>query len=619
MLRNCLLSLCLAALTLSVYSRTLTHDFVLWDDDVNIYANAHLTRAGGIDRFWSHPYTGLYIPVTYSAWSLIARISEKVPGGALAAGAILSPTLFHAANIALHTLCVLLLFALIRRLLPRGNAIPAAIGAALFAMHPLQVETVAWATGMKDLLSAALALAATILYVGPRPPETTEEIPPSRRALTTLRYLASLLVFFFALLAKPSIVTLPALLLILDIGFLRTPLRVSLRQLAPFVFASLAVVWTTMKIQYAPILAFPPPEVALLDRPLLALDTIVFYLIKFLFPFGLGVDYGRTPLAAFALNERFPLCVPILLLVILLLRSGENRRPYLAAAALGVAALAPVLGLVPFAFQGISTVADRYVYLPLIGIALTVALFLSHHRNPWLRTSVAALAILCAFASQAQLAHWKNTTTLFTRALELNPKSVVAHYNLGLIASHRGRLDQAIDHYRSAIAFDPSFSRAYNNLGHLLNQQGAYLEASTALSTGVTLDPANPIPHCNLATSLSGLGRFEEAAIHFRQAVELSPDDPKIMTDLATTLANAGNFQRSLAWFRNAIDTDPHLSPAHTGLGKIYLHLQRPAEAEAAFKNALRLARDTPDYPPDQLNSLRAAHAQARATLNREP
>ncbi len=647
MRRDYLFSILLVLLTLCVFAKTLGHGFVLWDDDINIFANPRLQSdsPSGLSSFWKAPYTGLYIPVTYSAWTLLARVSEKTSSGELNLGEIVDPLLFHAANLLFHLASVLVVFALVYRLLPKPNLAAAALGAALFAIHPLQVEAVAWATGLKDLLSTFLALLSALLYLRHRRQADT---PSLLRARDPNLYLLSIACFLLALLAKPGVVILPALLALIDIGLLNTPVKKCLRALVPFAAIAVAAVALTLAVQQSGTLAFPPEKIALWKRPVVALDALAFYITKFFIPWQLAPDYGRTPSMALALNKWIPVWLLPLLIAFLISRAGEYRRFYAVALGLALVALAPVLGLLTFAHQGLSTVADRYCYLPMLGAALALAGWLSLTPVRWPRTLAAGLAIVLALVSFKQVSHWKNSASLFTRTLEINPASVIAHYNLGILASHQDRPRDAIHHYREAIALKPEFPFPYSNLGLVLNREKQHALAIPVLEEALRLSPDDPVPHGNLALAYASLQRFPEACTHYLRAAELQPGNPKAMIDLGYALANDNQFDAAAEWLEKSAHLDPRLTLAHSGLGKIYLQQHQFEKAAAALETlvalqssdpwahklladayeghgaydrardvssrALALARATPGYPADLTQRIQTNHLRYYAT-----
>ncbi len=286
MARRCIIPLVLIVATLAVFGPVWNHDFVVLDDGVNIIDNPFLQPPSFSNalHLWKTPYKSMYIPVTYSAWAALARLSEIFePGGS---GGKLDPRLFHAANVLLHLLCVVLVFVILRMIVRADWA--ACGGALFFALHPIQVEPVAWATGLKDLLCGLLSLTAVwqyLRYAMPVSPQdesgsgqggrisagTTIDSPKRRY----LHYGLALLAFLLALLSKPAAVVVPLLVWILDVCCLRRPVRENSVALAGWIAVAVPVVVLTQSVQADTVNSF---TTALWTRPLVAADAVTFYL-----------------------------------------------------------------------------------------------------------------------------------------------------------------------------------------------------------------------------------------------------------------------------------------------------------------------------------------------------
>jgi Flp pilus assembly protein TadD len=574
----------LLLVTTLVFAQLANHDFVVWDDDKNITENPLVASASldTLPAIWSAPYQGLFIPVTYTAWSLIASAQEAVQ-----AEDKLDPAWFHIANLAIHLLNVSLVLLLIWRLLGRRSLTAAVLGAAIFAFHPLQVEAVAWATGLKDVLSTTLALIALLLYL--RQVEISSPATPNSSRPFPWRYPLAFAFFALALLAKPATMVVPALAVILEVAFYRrSPLRITLLLLV-FFAAGAAITWLTLSAQTTDNLALPLETVPLWARPVVALDALGFYLCKTVAPIRLCVDYGHTPTAAF---KTLPLLLlgPFALLALLPFAAPDRRWKYAAAMIVAVAAVAPTLGLVPFAFQAISTVADRYVYLPMLGVALALALLLHYSQKRWPYALAFAVAVALAALSFLQTAHWKNSFTLFTHTLETNPRSVIAAYNLGLAHSREDSTPEAIAFYQKAITINPQFQPAYNNLGYVLIHDDQAANAIEPLKIAVSLNPNDPDAHSNLGVALDHLEKYQEAILHHGKALRLSPRDPEILIQLGYSFANSGQLNKAVDAFKAAAKLKPAGDLHLVALEKISNQKQDPDAAKAA-RLALKQSR----------------------------
>ncbi|HEY7088013.1 MAG TPA: tetratricopeptide repeat protein, partial [Tepidisphaeraceae bacterium] len=342
---------------------------------------------------------------------------------------------------------------------PRGerenrawNDWPAVVGAMLFAIHPVQVQAVAWVSGLKDVLSGFLALVAVWQYfVG------------TRRS-----YVIATIAMFAATLAKPSAMVTPLIVLIIDVLVMKRPLRSSLRSLW---------IWFALALPAAILtkLAQPPtgvPAAPLWARPLVAMDSLTFYIGKLLLPVGLTVDYGRTPMRVFH-GPLFYLSwlVPLIIFGVCML---SRRRPmqYLAACAIFVAGVLPVLGFTPFQYQKISGVADHYIYLSMLGPALAIALFVADHPTRLVVVAAGILLGMLAVLTVRQTGFWHDDAALFAHNIAINPASGLAHLNLGAALERGGDLDGAEREYREALRIDPNDADATANLSDLLRRRG---------------------------------------------------------------------------------------------------------------------------------------------------
>ena len=357
----------LAAAVLMVYGRALLGEFVAWDDDINVTQNPHLNPATfqSLIAFWKAPFLKLYIPLTYSVWTAAAWFSRWRAGPL----SPLSPGVFHALNLACQVASALFTFALFRTLLraakPENDAAKtdwaAALGAAVFVFHPLQVEPVAWVSGLRDMISGAATAAALWQYV--------VSVSASDARRRRLHFVGATALFAAALLSKPSAVVIPILAALLDFGVLKRPLSRALKSLALWFLLAAGFALLTRQSQDAlHIRALMP----LWSRPLVALDSLAFYLYKLFWPATLSPDYGRAPDMALAKGWLYwTWTAP----AALALAIGLSRERRINAVCFGLFAAAPlpVLGLVPFIHQDLSTVADRYVYASILGPALAVA------------------------------------------------------------------------------------------------------------------------------------------------------------------------------------------------------------------------------------------------------
>ena len=525
----------LAAVVLLAFSPVITAEFVKWDDPHNTFDNPRISSPspGNVLYFWSHAYKDLYIPVTYTVWAVISVAARTQTPDAL--GATLNPYLFHAANLLVHVAGSILVYQILRLLF--RFAVPAALGAALFGLHPTQVESVAWVSGLKDVLAGCLALAALYLYFRHA---TEQRWQP---------YALATLCFILAMLSKPSAVTVPLLAALLDYLLLRRPIRRVLLSAGPWLLLAIPVIIIGKLAQPAMRLEFVPPLYA---RPLVALDALGFYLYKLVAPLHLAIDYGRSPRWLWSSPQLFwTWTVPVAVTATLLLLRKRFPIALVAAAAFALALL-PTLGLVPFDFQAYSTTADHYLYLAMLAPALLLAAALGRARFPPSRgveprpgsagalpsparhalPTVAALIILaaCAVRTFTQSLHWRDSESLFSHTVAVNPSSLAGNVQLGNLR------------YNAAIAlFDPEHIRRLppdQRLSAALQGKALLEEAAALYERARRTAPNDPDVHYNLGNALFYLNRRQEAADHYRFVVQaIADDDDKRLKDARTKLS----------------------------------------------------------------------------------
>jgi len=504
----------LVAAVLAVFGRVGGHEFLTWDDRQHIHGNPHLNPVSwrSLAGIWTGPYWGLYVPASYTFFAAEALIAQRpLPGGA---GYSFDPMVFHLGNLALHIACVLLVFGVLRRLFRHDGA--ACAGALLFALHPAQVESVAWISETRGVLCAMFCLLAVWFCV--RPVAAADS-----RTSAAICYTAATAAFLLALLSKPAAAVLPLMIGVIEIVLLHRPAQRVLLRMGPWLVVSAGWIVLTKSQQPDTLLWFVPPFWA---RGLLAGDALAFYAYKLLAPLQFGPDYGRTP--AWVM-EQWWFYVAWLLPAVLLgaLAVARGRRLWLTAAALFVIWLLPVLGLVPFDFQRISSVADRYLYLAMLGPAVALGGFLAAR---WNRCSVGATAaVLCLLGvfSFVQVSHWHDDDALFAHAVRINPDSVMANHNLGFALARQGRLVEATARYLKVLDVDPHHAESQLGLGVALLELGNLEQAEKHLGKAARLKPNWALPHYHLARVMDAHDRRGDAIRCYRRAMRLAEDgDP---------------------------------------------------------------------------------------------
>lgn len=491
--------------------------FPFWDDDIHVHANPHLANLSwsSIGALWAGPWQQLYIPLTYSAWAGLAALSRWSDGLPVADGA-LNAAWFHGANVVAHAVAAVLAFVLLRRVVgaffPQATCgrieAAAALGALFFALHPLQVEPVAWISGLRDVLGGCLGLAALVVLFG-------------GRRMTMARAVGATLFFVGSLAAKPAGVALPLVAGVLAVLPFRWTVRQTALVLGPWLAIGALWVLLTSRAQWAAELAVGLVPVWM--RPLVAGDALGFYLLKTLVPSGLAADYGRAPDAALAAGWLWWMWLgPALLAAALVL--VKPLRLYLVPFLVFVAALLPMLGLVPFNFQLVSTVADRYAYFALIGPALALSMIVVSAARGWVTALAAAWVAGLLWLTVVRLPLWSEDLKLFASTLEVNPRSWKAMHNYASALDDRGRTAEAVALMREVIVQRPDSAEAFNDLAVMLWTLGQRGEALALMRQSVALRPT-PASAGNLAVMEKELGRAD-GQTEARKILRQLPESP---------------------------------------------------------------------------------------------
>lgn len=576
--------LLIAAAVLLVFGQTITFDFSSWDDQMLVTGNPYVnppSLAKSLEA-WSRPHANLFIPLTYNLWAGIASIATTATPDA--SGTNLNPFVFHLANVLVHLANAVLVYHILLILLDRRGI--AAIAALIWAIHPIQVEPVTWVTGMKDLLSSFLALLATWIYLATARQQGNQPLSIGRLA----GYLAATVAMGLAGMAKPGIVGMPAVAAILDLLILRRPLR---RVLLPTLLLALAVVpavWMTRISQPGWAGTYVTP---LATRPLIAGHALTTYLQKLVWPDAFAVDYGLTPKLVLASTwGKLAWIIPTLLTGTLLAyfamahrrkpaseRSTETARWLLAAWLVFLAGVGPVLGLSPFVFQFYSTVADRYVYLSMLGVAIALVLLLT--RLPAHFAAIAMTLVIIALVTRAtlQVMVWQDGLKLSLHTLTVNPRSFADSGNAGIAYSKTAAA------LREAAASEPDPARREAIL------REAYTTEDTALrylSQSRALYPQG-IPTLNsLARIYANRGDIAESLNMLEQAVDSLDAVPEALAvpsadrlTVAKICMNLKQYDRAAGHLRKWLLTHPNNPEALDLLRQAESSTTRPATTPA--------------------------------------
>ncbi len=536
------------------YLPVLRNGFVNWDDDIYVVNNDAVRAPDGLRHIWSTtelPEHFPNYPLVFTSYWLEYRVWGPVPAG------------YHVTNLALHAVNTALVFALVLAL----GASPWAAGvtAALFGLHPMQVESVAWVTERKNVLSTFFALLTLLAYL--------RYTQSGRRAA----HLFAVAAFLCALLSKTAMVVLPLSLLLLDRFRDGRFTRASVYRVTPLLMLAALAGVATLGAESSPL------TVPLAERPLLAAACLWFYAGKLIVPWNLMPVYPRWDVSS-AVGWWWLALVGLGAACFVAWRwVGDWRERW--GLSFFVCMLLPVLGLRPYGFNEYSFVADRNVYLASVGLLLAVVLAVDRRRAVLGRvvSVVTAVAVACLIGlTVQQIAVWRDSVTLWTEVLSRNPGAVVAHSNLGLALIDAGRLDEAAAQLRSALAAAPDDPEAHTNLGLILYRRGDLQGAEAHCRHALAVRPGDAEFHKNLGVVLEGQGNYAGAEQEYRQALRLQ-DAAAYHYRLANVLLATDNPQAALVEYRQALQGDPEMDAARHDIGRCFLELGRTGEAAAAF------------------------------------
>ena len=507
-----------------VFGQTVGHEFVNYDDDEYVVENPQVTRgltASGIVWAFTTVHNSNWHPLTSLSHMLDCQLYGLRAGG------------HHLTSILFHAAVAILLFLVLLRI--TGDLWPSAFVAAVFAIHPLRAESVAWVAERKDVLSGLFFMLTLWAYAG-----------YARRPFSLGRYLTVVLLFALGLMAKPMLVTLPFVLLLLDywpLGRLGLPAagisrRVVVEKL-PLLALTAASCVATFIAQDKAVVAID--VIPLPSRIANALVSYVAYIGELFYPIGLAVLYpypeSGLPIWKVAASTVALAGISTAALV------WRRRFPYLFVGWFWyVGMLVPVIGLVQV---GLQSMADRYTYLPQIGLCIAVTWGVAQLAASWRHRfrvygAVSALAVLVLMGlAWRQTSYWRDSETLWTHTLACTARNFLSHNNLGLVLAERGKVDEAIAHFQKAVELKPGYADAHQNLGVALAGRGQFDAAIPHYRKALELKPDYPdITHNNLGIALARRGQFDAAIAHFQKALELKPDyaDARNNLDLALRL-----------------------------------------------------------------------------------
>ena len=571
-------------LTLFVFLPAAGNDFVNWDDDRNFLENTRYRGLAPENLQWMFTtfHLGHYHPLTWLSLGLDYVLWEMNPAG------------YHFTNVALHAATALLVYFLILELLRLATRageetaelrFAAAFGALLFAIHPLRVESVAWVSERRDVLSGLFYVGAALLYLRGR-------------------LMASVGVFAAALMSKVIVASLPVVLLILDVYPLRRKpgLGLLLNKVPYFVLAVAAGLFALSQQRTGAAGTFADIAVEPALRVTMSLYGLAFYLWKTVLPFDLAPQYvsSASP-GAFDLPLLIGSCIAIATTaaVMLVWRKWPG-----AAAAWGcyVVTLLPVLSFLRYDPQ--QYVSDHHSYLATLGLAaLAAGLFLklfSKNRAPVVAGCAAVVTLFFCERTIAQIDIWQNSETLWTHTLTVSPLSVVAHNNRGRLLAEEGEPDRALAHFRRAVEIKSDYTHARYNLGNLLMQQGELAEAEQHFRHALDREPRYSAALNSLGNCLVRQKRESEAEEYYLRALDAEPRFADAHYNLALALHQQGKLDQAARHYESATRLDPGNADAHSNWGVLLESKGKAEEAIGHYRQALAIA---------------PAHADARRNL----
>lgn len=574
-----------AFVTVLVFLPALNNGFVAWDDDKNFLNNPSY-RGLGLDQLtwmWTTFHLGHYVPLSWMTLGADYMMWGMNPRG------------YHLTNVLLHAANAVLVFLFARRMLARttgarssgaATVLPAAFAALVFAIHPLRVESVAWVTERRDMLSLLFALASLLAYVR----STDPDAPRSR-------YWLSVALFACALLSKATVMSLPAVLFMLNAYPLRrldmsnlmaAGARRVYAELLPFIAMSAATIVLSI------VALDPPPQLSLAGKLAATSYGLAFYLAKTALPYGLSPLY-EMPRTLNPAEARFVVSYAVAIAFVVV--SWVLRRKYpgatLALLAFLVVSL-PMLGIVQ---NGPQIAADRYTYhaapaLALLGGGMLAALA---RRSMLLAlgTSVAILVPLGVLTAQ-QTRVWRDSDSLWTHALALDSRSSIAHSAKASLLLQQNRLEEAAVLSERAVALAPTDAEAHDALGVVLARQGKLREAITHYEQAAALKPLLDDVHVNWGAASAQLGDIPGAIAHYHRALLLDPNNADAHVNWGNALVRASQPEEAIAHYQEAVRIRPDHADAHHNWGVALARQQRFGEAVDRFRAAL-VAR--PDHP----------------------
>jgi tetratricopeptide (TPR) repeat protein len=575
--------LLLAVIAIIPYLQVVNHAFISYDDDEYITKNLAVQnglKLPAVAKAFSSGYAANWHPLTWISHMIDCQFFGLNPGA------------HHMVSVLFHVLNTMLLFLILRAM--TGALWKSAFVAALFALHPMHVESVAWASERKDVLSAFFWMATMgsyFWYVNNK----------GRR-----RYLLVVLCYGLGLMAKPMLVSLPLVLCFLDVWPLR---RVDFKKLSslptmssvktllvekiPLFFLSLASCIVTMVIQKTAGAVATPAAYPIGDRITNAIVSYGIYIWKMFVPTNMTIFYPRVlHIEWTAVIFSLLFLVSVTVLSFKLVRS----RPYVLTGWLWfLVTLVPVIGLIQVGSQAM---ADRYTYLPYIGLFMSVTwgacewMGATRFGQRTLATAGMVFLLVFGITTWVQVGYWKDSTTVFTHALKVTKDNYIAYANLGIVSEDQGKVDRAVDYYEKALTINSNLLDVNNNLANIFASRGQRDWAIQCYERAIKINPKHYKVHFNFGNALKDQGRHQEAIVEYEKALNLNSSDENVYFNLGIALEASGRLDEAIVRYEKALAIRPDYPDVHNNLGIALAKKGQIDEAIKHFREALRIKPD---------------------------
>ena len=580
-----LICLTLVILTVITFWPIKNCDFINFDDNVFVYENGHVQNGLSVSSIkWAFS-TNSTLKVYWHPMTWLSLMTDSQLFG-------LTPQGYHLMNLFFHICNTILLFLIFNRM---TKALwQSVVIAAIFAVHPLHVESVAWITERKDVLSTFFWMLTMGVYV----------FYTERR--TAGIYILALALFVLSLMSKPMVVTLPFALILLDYWPLNrfsaslstTHKGLNWSQISRIIvekipFLILSILFSVITYIAQRNSGSVGIDISMIDRINNALDAYIVYLYKMVWPSGLAIFYPNPP----ELSVWQILCFIFILLSITGFSLWARKKlPFFIVGWFWyLGTLLPVIGIIK---SGGQAYADRYTYIPLIGIFIMIVWGASYlamrvrYRQNILGAASFFLIVIFVIISRIQVGYWQNSMNLMTHALAVTQNNYVAHTSLGLVFMKDGQTDEAIKHLNEAIRINPQYAYAHNDLALLLTKQGKIAEALSQLNEAIQINPNFAEAYNNLGDVLRRINRNTEAIEACQKALEIDPYFAEAHSNLAAALFHQGDVESAMSHLLTAIAIKPNLAEAHFILAVIYTSQGKLDQAIEHFQSTIRLNPD---------------------------